>query len=315
MPVKSPILFLIFNRPDICQRVFDKIRKNRPSRLYIAADGPRLHKAGEDILCNASRSITEHIDWDCKVQRLYHPANLGCKKAVSSAITWFFGQEEEGIILEDDCMPADDFFIFCDILLEKYRYDNRIRCITGSNLQKQQWGSASYYFSQCSNIWGWASWRRVWKAYDADLANYHEQDVKLQLQKLFTDQFVLAEWLSIFKKLKAAEIDTWDYQFHLINFFENGLCATPNVNLISNIGFRSDATHTHDPNRYSFNIPTGSLKDIQHPVYFIPEKEADQFLFRQEFFLDEKWRQFEKNKLLRRRAKNWVRGLFSKDKH
>jgi hypothetical protein len=311
--VQSPVLFLVFNRPDTTRRVFQQIKAAKPVRLYISGDGPRPEKPSDLLLCTEVRNIVSDIDWDCSVHSMFNDENKGCKLAVSSAIEWFFSQEEEGIILEDDCLPAPSFFYFCDQLLEKYRSDNRIFSITGSNAQNGQIrGSASYYFSQLSNIWGWASWRRIWKLYDRDLNRYSEESANHFLKNNFQDPLLTDFWLDIFKRLKKKEIDTWDQQFQLMTFFENGLCITPNVNLISNIGFGGDATHTFSPQEYSANKSTGEISDIQHPSEMSPDKEADYFLFSHEFKLDELRQKKEKDKLLRRRFKKWFRGLFTK---
>lgn len=310
--VQSPLLFIIFNRPDVTFLVFEQIKNVKPVKFYIAADGPREENPGDIALCEQARSITQMIDWDCQVKTLFSEANKGCKVGVVTAIDWFFQQEEEGIILEDDCVPAESFFYFCDIMLGKYRFDNRISTVTGTNLQDgNKWGNSSYYFSHFSNIWGWATWKRFWDNYDPALKRYNEQDVAMQLPKIFDDPFLQDEWLEIFKKVKANRIDTWDYQLQFLAFFENGLCATPNVNLISNIGFRNDATHTNNPLRHSYHagLPTGELAEITHPLFFLPEKKADYFFLKKEFYLEEKWRKFEKDKLFRRRFKRWLKSL------
>ena len=305
--VRSPVLFLIFNRPDTTAQVFNELKKVRPSKLYIAADGPRKNNESDVLLCRQARAIAEQVDWDCKVVTLFNESNKGCRLAVSSAITWFFEQEEEGIILEDDCLPNQSFFRFCDILLERYRFDTRINSITGTNLQRgNKWGNGSYYFSQYANIWGWASWRRVWKKYDVSLLNYHEKDAAIALRKIFDDEFLVADWISIFKRLQSGEIDTWDYQFNFMSFFENALCATPNNNLISNIGFRSDATHTPDPGNHNAALPTVEMEEIMHPLYFVPEKEADYFFMKKEFNLEERWKKYNRNI---KRFKRWMRNL------
>lgn len=285
----SPILFLLFNRPDTTSLVFEEIRKARPPKLYVAADGPRRDRVGEKALCAAARSIIDRIDWSCEVKTLYQEQNLGCKYAVSTAISWFFEQEEEGIILEDDCLPANDFFRFTDTLLEKYRYDTRITQIVGCNFQNgKSWGSGSYYFSNNLEVWGWASWKRVWSLYDAELEEYNESNVKEVIDTVFDEPLVTDEYLDLFRKLKKSQIDTWDYQLKLINFFNNGLCAVPNVNLISNIGFRADATHTHSPDVFA-NIPTGQLQEtITHPPYILPSKEADRHVLNLEFHIERK---------------------------
>ncbi len=306
--VQSPILLIIFNRPDTTLQVFNQIKAVKPARLYVAADGPRPGNEKDAVLCRQARDIIAQVNWKCEVKTLFREENKGCKAAVSSAISWFFEQEEEGIILEDDCLPVLSFFSFCDALLERYRYDTRVRLITGTNLQRgQRWGTASYYFSQYSNIWGWASWRRVWKDYDPELSKYTHEDAAGQLTKVFQDPFLLEGWIKIFHDLKAGKIDTWDYQLNFITFFENGLCATPNVNLISNIGFGENATHTLNPDNHNSMLPTGEITEIIHPVYFTPEKDADYYFLRKEFDLDAKWRRHNK---LKRRFKRWVRGLF-----
>jgi hypothetical protein len=307
--VHSPVLFLIFNRPDITFKTFAQIKKAKPTRLYIAADGPRQGNPNDYQLCLKARSVIKEVNWDCNVQTLVNETNKGCKIAVSSAISWFFSQEEEGIILEDDCLPANSFFFFCDALLARYRNDSRIYSITGTNLQKGLCrGNASYYFSQYSNIWGWASWKRVWEKYDPDLKKYNEEDVALQLKKVFSDTFLISDWLQIFKDLKSGKIDTWDYQLNFLTYFENGLCVTPNVNLISNIGFREDATHTPDPSNHNANLPTGEITEIIHPEYFLPDIEADYFFIKKEFNLDERWMRYNKKT---KRFKRWVKKFFN----
>ncbi|GAA0558640.1 nucleotide-diphospho-sugar transferase [Chitinophaga japonensis] len=310
--VQSPVLLLAFNRPDTALRVFERVREARPGRLYIAADGPRPGVEKDIALCRETRSIYDQVDWDCTVHKLFPEENRGCRIAVSEAITWFFRQEEEGIILEDDCLPVNDFFYFCDAMLERYRYDTRMMNITGTNLQfDRKWGQASYYFSQYSHIWGWASWRRAWALYDVNLSGYQLAEAGRRLKNIFTDDFLVEGWIDIFKRLKAGEIDSWDYQFNLITFFQNGLCITPNVNLISNLGFRPDATHTYNVPDDHANLPAGNLeKPLAHPQYFTPEKAADYFFLDRDFGLTEKWRNFKKDQLPRRRFKRWLRNLF-----
>lgn len=301
----SPVLFLIFNRPDTTQLVFDQIRNTQPSRLYIAADGPRDSRPDDKILCAQARSVIENIDWPCEVKTLFREENLGCKYAVSESLDWFFKQEEEGIILEDDCLPSEDFFRLCDVLLEKYRYDTRIFQIAGCNFQQgRKWGDASYYFSNLLEVWGWASWRRVWQLYDPDLLQFDERDITTSLDILFNEPLVTKEYADIFKRLKANEIDTWDYQLKFINFFNNGLCAIPNDNLVSNIGFREDATHTVDLDGRVANLPHGKLeKALLHPHVILPSKMADLAILDVEFSIEKKK---QKEKRLSRRIRRWL---------
>ncbi|MFD1605962.1 nucleotide-diphospho-sugar transferase [Flavobacterium artemisiae] len=298
---KSPILFLIFNRPDVTKHVFEEIKKSRPSKLYVAADGPRKNKDNEAALCNETRDIIKKIDWDCEVKTLFRDQNLGCKYAVSSAIDWFFENEEEGIILEDDCLPASDFFVFCDTMLEKYRYDTRIRHIGGTNLQMgQKRGNESYYFSNLSHVWGWASWRRAWKDYDVELFKYKDEDVEEAFKNIFSNTIVVQCWRKIFYELRDNKIDTWDYQWSITNFFNNSLSIIPNSNLISNIGFGANATHTNDVNDIFSNLKTERLLEISHPLAVLPNKTADFFTLNREFKVKKR-----KRKNMWRKLKFW----------
>lgn len=305
---RSAVLLIAFNRPDTTHRVFDAIKAAKPSRLYFAADGPRPHKPGEAELCEQVRSIVTQVDWPCEIKMLFRAANLGCKNAVSSAISWFFEHEEEGIVLEDDCLPSLSFFKFCDTMLDKYRFDTRIRHIGGSNLQQgKTWGDGSYYFSNMTHVWGWAGWRRVWNDYDKDLKRYNENEVREQLSKIFIGPLVLDSWEVIFKDTKAGKIDTWDYQLTFINFFNNGLSVIPNKNLISNIGYGNGATHTENTSNRHSAIPLQELDEIVHPTYVLPEKEADMASLSYEFKLEERYR---KHNHPRRKLKRWLKTMF-----
>lgn len=305
--IQSAVLFIIFNRPDTTERVFEQIRAGRPARLYIAADGPRAQKGGEDTLCQQTRAIVSKLDWPCEVKTLFRESNLGCKNAVSSAIDWFFAHEEEGIILEDDCLPNNDFFKFCDTMLDRYRNDTRIRHIGGANLQHgKKWGEASYYYSNMTHIWGWACWRRVWQDYDKELGRYQVDEVRSKMETIFDDRFAVDAWMEIFVKLKAGEIDTWDYQLGFLNFLNNGLSVIPNVNLISNIGFGKNSTHTSDSNNPNANLPLQRLGEITHPLNISPQKQADYYTLKQDFNLDYRWARYNKPK---RKFKRWLQSL------
>jgi len=283
----SPVLFLIFNRPDVTFLVFEQIRKTKPKKLYIAADGSRSIE--EEELCKKTRTIIENIDWECEVQTLFREVNFGCKVAVSSAIDWFFEHEEQGIILEDDCLPSLDFFRFCDEMLERYKLDSRIRFIGGSNFQfGNKRGDSSYYFSNLTHVWGWASWRRVWNDYDVNLNKYRKEDHYTAFLKVFNNEMLAQDWKNIIDRLYKNEINTWDYQLSITNLFNNGLSVIPNVNLISNIGFDKNATHTFEDNGFS-DITHQSLdEETKHPILILPDREADFFTLNMEHKLEER---------------------------
>jgi GR25 family glycosyltransferase involved in LPS biosynthesis len=279
--LENPLLFLVFNRPLETQRVFDEIKMVKPKKLYVAADGPRVDFDEEN--CNKVKNIFSQIDWECDVQTLYREKNLGCKYAVSSAIDWFFENEEMGLILEDDCLPSKDFFRFCDTMLNKYKDDHRFRFVTGSNFNfGNKIGDGSYYFSRLTHVWGWASWRRSWKDYDVELSKYKGKDYYNVFQSLFQNEILAEDWNNIIQQLFDNKIDTWDYQWTITNLFNNGLSIIPNVNLIKNIGFGENATHTFESNGLENQAHQMLEENICHPVVFLPNFEADKnLLFRE----------------------------------
>lgn len=266
---KIPIAFIIFNRPDLTRKVFAEIRKIKPESLYIIADGPR--NEAEKEKCIEARAVVEDIDWQCEVYKNYSEVNLGCKKRVSSGLDWFFENVESGIILEDDCLPSPDFFYFCAQLLEFYRQEEKVMMISGTNLLKE-WksGLQSYCFSNYGGIWGWASWRRAWKRYDVEMKLWQSEKARNKIKALFSQgQYENRE--DVFNKTYAGEIDTWDYQWHFARLLYSGLTAVPAVNLVSNIGFRDDATHTKGTS-VAANLP---ISAIEFPLKIIKEMEAD----------------------------------------
>ena len=241
----TPVLFLIFNRPETTRRVFDSIKRVRPKYLYIAADGPRPQKEGESGICISLRKLVlSEIDWPCEVQTLFREQNLGCKIAVSSAIDWFFKNEEQGIILEDDCLPDETFFTFCSELLEKYCFDDTVFMIGGTNFLPQSLITKdSYYFSYLPHIWGWATWRRAWNKFDVSMNDFAEFKNNKIINNIWTSKKVQRYWLNIFNDTSDGKIDTWDYQWNYAMWKNYAKSITPNVNLISNLGFGS-GSHT-----------------------------------------------------------------------
>ena len=276
----TPILFLIFNRPDTTKRVFEEIKKLQPAKLYIAADGPRANKEGEKELCAETRKIVEDIDWPCEVRHHYSETNKGCRNNVSEAITWFFDNVSEGIILEDDDLPDPSFFTFCAELLERYRHTDQIKLISGNNFQfGKKWGDASYYFSRFPHIWGWATWRRVWNEYDVSMKSYPEFKRKNKIKDIFDDKRMQKYWMNLFKRLYQNKIDTYDGQLVYAIYANNGISIIPNMNLVSNIGFTENATHTKKGDIFS-NIPSHSISSIQHPKKIEINKDADRSYYK-----------------------------------
>lgn len=271
---QTAVLLLIFNRPHTTKLVFEAIRKAKPKRLYIAGDGAR-NEAERTKVADA-RAVLDLIDWDCEVKTLFREENLGCKDAVSGSIDWFFNQEEEGIVLEDDCLPSESFFAFCSELLEKYRNDERIGHIGGANFQQGNTiGDGSYYYSRLTHVWGWAGWRRVWNTYDVDMKSFKDFKVD-DLENLTSHAPYRWIWYQNLAATFRGEINTWDYQYAYCNLINNRLSIIPNQNLISNIGFGEDATHTFGDHPHA-SLPLHEIDEIREPLFFIPNAKADLF--------------------------------------
>lgn len=245
MAINTSIIFIIFNRPRHTKLVFESIKKQRPKKLFIIADGPRNTHLGEDILCEQARKITSQIDWDCSVYRNYSDINLGCKNRIVTGLNWAFSLTDEAIILEDDCLPHDDFYTFCQLLIEKYRDTEDIFSISGSNFHDgMKFSSASYYFSKYAACWGWATWARAWKFYDPSLSFWPEYSSSKEWEMVMQNLEERKYWEPLINQTYNNQIDTWDYQWSVSIWKKNGINITPNVNLVSNIGFGPDATHT-----------------------------------------------------------------------
>jgi hypothetical protein len=273
--LKTPVLFLVFNRPDTTKRVFERIREVRPPRLYIAADGPRENRKGEVQKCEQVREIVTNVDWDCKLKTFFRDKNLGCKDAVSGGIDWFFKNEEMGIILEDDCLPNIDFFLFCEILLHKFKNEDQIMHIGGTNPIAQKQLSNSYYFSNYNRIWGWATWRKSWEKVEFNKDFWIEIKKSDRLKSIFNDR-EYEHWCHIFDKVYSGQIDTWDYQWFLSRLV-HGLAIIPNVNLVKNIGFSEEATHTTNTEHHLANMKYGKLTyPINHPENIKVNEEMDE---------------------------------------
>jgi hypothetical protein len=281
MPGRAPVLFLIFNRPEPTRQVFAEIRAYQPPRLYLAADGPRPEKPNEWSRCAEVRSIVNQIDWECKVQTLFRDENLGCGRAVSQAISWFFEAEEEGIILEDDCLPDPTFFSFCEEMLDRYRDNPEVGSISGDNfLPRSLQMSQPYGFSKYVQIWGWATWRRFWNTYDFKLIGEWAEWSEI-VERVNPVQNQSRYWLEILKALKWGLIDTWDFQVMFSSWRHGFVHIFPNVNLITNLGYGGDATHTNFQSPLA-NLRSERIKDyeISLPVAVDVEVDNATFYFR-----------------------------------
>ncbi len=272
----APVLIHLFNRPNMVVDLMQQIREAKPKKLYISSDWARDEKLGEADLVNQSRNLAlQQVDWDCEVKTLFQTKNLGTRYAMMAGITWFFENEEEGIILEEDCLPNQSFFRFCTELLAYHRHDPRIMHITGTNQQfGNKIGTASYYYSNFPSIWGWASWRRVWEKYDPKMELFPEFEAENLAINIFNDPIITNE---ILKNLRLTYEDknmTWDHHLGFAIAINNGLCIVPNINLVSNIGVKKIGEKQLES--VVSNVPRIEMEgEIIHPNFYIVNKTAD----------------------------------------
>jgi hypothetical protein len=278
----TPVAFLIFNRPDTTSRVFAEIARARPPKLLVIADGPRAEVAGEAEKCRATRAIIERVDWECEVLKNYSDVNLGCGRRPATGLSWVFDQVNEAIVLEDDCVPHPTFFRFCEELLEKYRDDERVMHISGDNFLSQKRSPFSYSFSRYSLSWGWATWRRAFRYFDFEIKCWPTLRETSWLMDILQHPRAVEHWKKVFEKTynEKDNANIWDFQWLFTVWERRGLAILPDVNLVANIGFREDATHTKDEKQRLANLPTAEMKfPLVCPPRVICDNAADRAVF------------------------------------
>ena len=277
--LKTPVALVIFNRPDTTARVFAEVAKAKPPKLLIIGDGPRLHRSDDAEKVAACRAIVEQVNWDCEVLTNYSEINLGCGKRPASGFDWLFQQVSEAIILEDDCLPHQSFFRYCDELLEHYRDDLRIAVIGGSNFQfGYRRNEDSYYFSRYIYPCGWASWRDRWQSnYDFSMSSWPVIRDEGRIPDIFSDPEEVRYWTHFFNLVHDGKIkNCWDYQWMYACYIRGGMSVIPNTNLISNIGYGPDGTHTIEDSDELANMPTEEMRfPLRHPLGRIANSELD----------------------------------------
>lgn len=243
----TPVLLIGFNRPELLERVIDRLRMVQPREVFLAVDGPRDGVARDQERVERTRDCVGLLDWRCDIHTLFREENLGCGKAVSGAITWFFDHVGEGIILEDDILPDLSFFPYAEELLGRYREDQRVLGVSGSSYLPPGVAPAenSYRFSMIPNIWGWATWSDRWDRYRFDIKDWRKRIPTRRLWHwVHHSPWALAFWSAQFELVGRHRIDTWDLQWVAAAMATEGLTATPNVNLVENIGWGDGSTHT-----------------------------------------------------------------------
>jgi hypothetical protein len=259
--MQSPVLFLIFNRPHYAEKAFAAIHKAKPAKLYIAADGPRKNKNGEEELCQQTRDLVlNSIDWECEVKTLFQNENLGCGLGVSTGVSWFFEHEEQGIILEDDIVANLSFFKFCDELLQKYKYDKNVWTIGGYNHQGISTFKKSYSFTKTFYCWGWATWKDKWKHFSLNVKKLKENIFDWYTK----NELVKNHFAEILWRMQNQEhrIDSWAYPYALTGISHKVLHIFPQKNMIKNIG--NFGAHINGKSPF-LNTKAYKLNIMNHP--------------------------------------------------
>lgn len=285
--MKTPIALFVFNRPDTTAKVFEAIRQAQPTHLLLIADGARVDCIPDHDKCLSVRSIIDNVDWPCEVSKNYADTNMGCKQRMFSGLNWVFGQVEEAIILEDDCLPHPSFFQFCEELLEKYRHDSRVGIISGQNsLLGYQRNTDSYYFAQIPYIWGWATWRSRWQLYDFKMNQWPAARDGQWLKDIFKENTVAESWLSTFEHNYEGFFNAWDYQLTFTSLVNNWLNPTTNVNLVTNIGFGEGATNTSEAGSAFADVAAQEISfPLQHPQFMVPDRTSELRVFKKKFYV------------------------------
>lgn len=279
--IKSSVLLIAFNRPDTTQRVFDCIRKSKPSKLYFSVDGPRKNCIEDEANVSKVKQIVYQVDWDCDVYTKFNDFNLGCGPGPASAISWVFETEDRAIILEDDCVPAQPFFPYCDELLERYKNDTRIWLISGNNYNEEAVTTPhSYFFSKYGHSWGWATWKRCWQEMDLKMRKWPliiEQDLLKSAFQTKKEYRFFARKLNRVYQDHSAMSHIWDFQFMFTLKSNDALTIVPIKNLVSNIGYIG--THNEKKNRFHDRAVDESFKIVSHPDFILCDVNYDKYHF------------------------------------
>ena len=318
--LETPVALLIYNRPEPTARVLAAIARARPKKLFVVGDGPRGDRAGDADRVAAARAVLERVDWPCEVRTNYSAANLGCRRRVASGLDWVFENVPEAIILEDDCVADPSFFGFCEQLLARFRDDRRVHSISGTNFFDQvPWTPHSYFFSKYFLCWGWATWRRAWRSFDASLRDWPAWRHEGRLASFAESADEQRYWAQLFDAVSRGELDSWATAFAFASFRSAGFQVIPSVNLVSNIGFGGQATHTTRSEHRLANLPARSIGTLQHPAEVIRNEAADRHIFTHSYGgrsqsrwkrlrtnLERPWRAIRDSwKALRRRRRAW----------
>ncbi len=277
--LEVPVVYCFFNRFECTKQSFDRIKKSKPQKLYLISDGARTHVKNESEKVRVIRDyVLNNIDWECEVYTNFADSNMGCGRRMSSGITWVFEHEEEAIIIEDDCLVDISFFRFCQELLNRYRDNEKIKIISGYRSLEGQNTKESYLFSGFTEIWGWATWKRVWDKYDYDIPQWKNQKFTKYMSRLM-NVTAQSKYKYYFDCVFEHKLDTWDYQLQYQIFRDEGLTVLPKASMVRNVGFGVDATHTtEEPQGIDVNTIQEMKFPLTHPIKIERDVEYDEKL-------------------------------------
>lgn len=282
--IKSPVLFMVFNRPEKTKEVWNKIKIAKPNILYISSDAPRDNHPEDHNKVTEVREIIKDVDWDCNVHHLFHETNQGCSLAGKKAFDWVLESEDRFIELEDDTVPSLSYFTFMDHMLEKYENNNNIAYITGQNFMGITSGNASYFFSHYGGSSGWATWKRTYSQWNYKLTNLYDFLNDKNLKKNFDTTFEYHYWKNLFKNYYLNGGNTYDLQSVFLIFQNDFLNIVPNTNLITNIGFDIQGTNYNKKEEWKFaNKARYEMTEIIHPDQIKRSSEIDKQIFKYHF--------------------------------
>ena len=273
--LQTPVAIFIFNRPNCTEQLVNALAVVKPAHLFVIADGPR--NANDIELCKQTRAIIDQIDWPCTIVKRYATSNMGCRESIPSGLNWVFERVDACIILEDDCIPQPSFFPFCQELLSRYQHDERVMTVGGHRSDgPNELGTESYYFSKYPSVWGWATWKEKWAKYDLNMSQWADLKDSKWLDDVLQNPKAVAYWNRMFNHMKNG-LDTWDYALAYSCWLHNGLSIRSRVNMISNVGFGKDATHTHQQTVLAdmYAKPIDIKFPLKHPIAISIDKEMD----------------------------------------
>lgn len=275
-----PVLLTIFNRPAKTRAVIENLRQIKPKQLFVSADGPRPDQPQDVEKCRLARQEVTSVDWKCDIKTRFLDDNMGCDPAVSSAIDWFFKNVDCGIILEDDCIIHPDFFAFCGELFVRYSEDERLMQISSLSPYAPREHPYDYHFSgvfRCGG--GWATWRRAWRHYTSDMNRYGSEEALAILNIYYRDHAKFLQQYRKFLEFRKGLFNNWDFQWNMACYAQNGLGIVPEKNLMQNIGFDEESTHTRQMNPVFDNLQVQALRfPLRHPPFVYADAKPERSL-------------------------------------